>query len=150
MLVTNTDSTITSGAVGRASAGVVVPSLGPVVQELFASGLAASSQRTYRSVERRYVIFCQTHNLVPFPATEPVLAAFVAMLYTQGLASGTVKRDLAAIHHAQIAIGLGDPWIGAMPQLEYLLKGLKRRTSGRQHRTRLPITPAILWQLKGV
>ena len=72
------------------------------------------------------------------------------MLYTQGLASGTVKSYLAAIRHAQIAIGLGDPRIGAMPQLEYVMKGLKRRTAGRQRRTRLPITPAILRQLKGV
>ena len=61
--------------------------------------------------------------MVPFPATEPVLAAFVAMLYTQGLASGTVKSYLAAVRHAQIAIGQGDPQIGAMPQLEYVLKG---------------------------
>ena len=147
---TNSDSIITAGAVGGAPARLVVPSLGLIVQELFAAGLAASSQRTYRSGERRYVTFCQAYNLVPFPATEPVLAAFVAMLYTQGLASGTVKSYLAAVRHAQIAIGQGDPQIGAMPQLEYVLKGLKRRTSGRQQRTRLPITPAILRQLKEV
>ena len=129
---------------------MVVPSLGPVVQELFAAGLAASSQRSYRTGERKYITFCQSYNLVPFPVTEPTLIAFVAMLYTQRLAAGTVKSYLAAVRHAQIAIGLGDPRIGAMPQLEYVLKGLKRRASGRQRRIRLPITTDILRKLKGV
>ena len=129
---------------------MVVPSLGPVVQELFAAGLAVSTRRSYHTGERRYVIFCQTVNLVPFPATEANLIAFVASLYCQRLAAGTVKSYLAAVRHAQIAIGLGDPQIGAMPQLEYVLKGLKRKVAGRQHRVRLPITPGILRKLKRV
>ena len=73
----------------------------------------------------------------------------MAKLYTQGLAAGTVKGYLAAIRHAQIAIGLGDPRMSEMPQLEYVLKGLKRKTAGKR-RVRLPITPSILRQLKGV
>ena len=129
---------------------MAVPSLGPVIRELFAAGLAASSQRTYRSGERKYVTFCQVYKLTPFPATEPVLTAFVAALHTQGLAVGTVKSYLAAMRHTQIAIGLGDPQIGSMPQLEYVLKGLKRRSAGRQGRPRLPITPTVLRQLKEV
>ena len=36
-----------------------------------------------------------------------------------------------------------------MPKLEYVVKGLKRSTAGPK-RTRLPITPEILRQLKGV
>ena len=129
---------------------MAVPSLGPVVQELFAAGLAASTRRSYRTGERRYIIFCQTSNLVPFPVTEPTLIAFVASLYTQRLAAGTVKSYLATVRHAQIAIGLGDPQIGSMPQLEYVLKGLKRKVAGRQQRVRLPITPGILRKLKRV
>ena len=82
--------------------------------------------------------------------TEPTLIAFVAMLYTQRLAAGRVKSYLAAVRHAQIAIGLGDPWIGAMLQLEYVLKGLRRRASGRQCRIWLPNTLNILRKLKGV
>ena len=108
------------------------PQLGPGFQELFAAGLVASSQRTYHTEERRYVVFCQTHKLQPFPASKPVLTAFAAKLYTQGLAAGIVKSYLAATCHAQIVIGLGDPRIGAMLQLEYVLKGLKRRTTRKE------------------
>ena len=129
---------------------MAVPSLGPVVQELFAAGLAASTQRAYRTGERRYIIFCQTSNLVPFPVSEPTLITFVASLYTQRLTAGTVKSYLAAVRHAQIAIGLGDPQIGAMPRLEYVLKGLKKKVAGKDRRVRLPITPGILRKLKRV
>ena len=124
--------------------------MGLVIRELFAAGLAATSQRTYQTGERKYVTFCQVHKLTPFLAMEPVLTAFVATLHTQGLAVRTVKSYLAAVCHTQIAIGLGDPQIGSMPQLEYVLKGLKRRTTGRQRRAWLPITPTILCQLKEV
>lgn len=46
---------------------------------------------------------------MPFPVNGPGLAAFVASLYIEGLAAGTVKSYLAAVCHAQIAVGLGDP-----------------------------------------
>ena len=43
---------------------------------------------------------------------------FVALLYRDSLSSGTIKSYLAAVHHSQIALGVGD-----MPQLEYVSKG---------------------------
>lgn len=60
----------------------------------------------------------------------------------------TVKSYLAAVRHAQIALGLGDPRIASMPKLEYVTKGFRRTTSGREKRPRLPITPSILRRLK--
>ncbi len=50
----------------------------------------------------------------------------------------------------QIAAGLGDPSIGAMPQLEYVLKGLKKSVAGRPARIRRPITVRELERLKEV
>jgi hypothetical protein len=82
--------------------------------------------------------------------TEQVLAAFVAHLYTEKLAANTVKNYLAAVRHAQISLGMGDPQMGNMPRLEYVVKGLKRRVMPAQNRQRLPITPEILGQLKRV
>ena len=64
--------------------------------------------------------------------------------------AGTVKSYLAAVRHAQIAIGLGDPHMSDMPQLEYVVKGLRKKTAGAAQRTRLPITPLIMQQLKEV
>ena len=73
------------------------------------------------------------------------MLAFVAFLFKKGLVAGTY---LAAVRHAQIALGLGDPQMASMPKLEYVMKGLRRATSTRGKHTRLPITPAMLRRLK--
>ncbi len=65
---------------------------------------------------------------------------FLGHLHTEGLAPATAKSYLAAIRFEQISSGLGDPGIGNMPQLEYVVKGLKRQSS-REARKRLPVTP---------
>ena len=118
------------------------------VQELFIAGLAGSTQKAYRSGEKRFVDFCAAAALRPFPATERILLSFVAFLFKEGLSAGTVKLYLAAVRHAQITLGLGDPRIANMPKLEYVMKGLRRATSTRGKRTRLPITPTVLRKLK--
>ena len=72
---------------------------------------------------------------------------FVAYLYNEKLAPSSIKTYLAAIRHEQISLGLGNPQITQMPQLEYVVKGVK----GWQNRVlakRLLITSVILWQLK--
>ena len=55
---------------------------------------------------------------------------FVSSLHKEGLEPGTVKSYLAAMRFEQISRGMGDPGISRMPQLEYVLKGLKRRAHG--------------------
>ena len=74
---------------------------------------------------------------------------FAAHLFTEKLSHGTIKSYLAAIRYEQIHLGLGDPKIYQMPQLEYLLKGIKRSTP-LSTRARLPITPQMLWDMKNV
>ena len=73
---------------------------------------------------------------------------FVAFLYKEGLAAGTVKSYLAAIQHAQIGAGLGDPKIANMPKLEYVTKGMRHKMPGKGRRPRLQITPEVLKKLK--
>ena len=87
---------------------------------------------------------------MPFPVFEHILMYFVAYLHQDGLAPGTVKSYLSAVRHSQISLGFGDPRVGDMPRLEYVIKGLKRRTGSASSRTRLPITPLILRRLKRV
>lgn len=121
------------------------------VQELFSSGLAPSTRRVYQSGGKRYALFCTEFGFrQAFPVTEQLLVRFVAKLYQDGLSGGTVKSYLAAVRHAQITLGLGDPHRGGMPQLEYVIKGMKKKTGDRRGRSRLPITPEILIQLRGV
>ena len=76
-----------------------------------------------------------------------MLCLFVSHLFIDQLSPQTVKSYLSAVRYTQIALGLGDPRVDAMPQLEYVLKGVKR-SSSKKTRPRLPITPQILLQLK--
>ena len=124
-----------------------ITTLDAVVRQLFSAGLANSTKRTYASGEKRYDHFCTQFGLTPYPASEYVLAYFVAFLYKEGLAPSSVKIYLSAIRHTQIALGMGDPRLGDMPQLEYVTKGLRRLSPG-QSRSRLPITPHILRHLR--
>ena len=73
---------------------------------------------------------------------------FIAQLYSQRVAPGTMKSYLAAVRYLQISLGLGNPRVSEMPQLEYLLKGAKKEAS-KEVRRRLPITPEIFGRLRG-
>ena len=75
--------------------------------------------------------------------------AFVAFLFQEGLSSATAKNYLSGIRHTQIALGMGDPKIGNMPRLDYVVKGLKRLVLPQQ-RPRLPITPELLKKIRGI
>ena len=77
---------------------------------------------------------------------ELTLSHFVAYLFSDGLVPGTIKHYLAAVRHTQISLGFGDPHIGGLCRLEYIIKGAKR-SLGRQWRNRLP---GILEQVKSV
>ena len=69
-------------------------------------------------------------------------------MYQEGLSAGTMKSYLSAVRHAQIALGLGNLVMVRMPQLQYVLKGARRRLAERAKRIRLPITPEILQRLR--
>ena len=60
-----------------------------------------------------------------------------------------MKSYLAAVRYEQIRLGMGDPAIHSMPQLGYVLKGVKKATPASS-RCRLPITPTIMLALKRV
>ena len=107
-------------------------------------------QCTYRSGSNRYLKFCGETGICAFPVCERSLCFFVAHLYKAGLSSRTVKSYLSAVRHSQISMGLGDPRVEAMPQLEYVSRGMRKLSAGGPSTTRLPITPAILLQLRVV
>ena len=118
------------------------------VQRLFKAGLATSTQKVYGTGSRRYTNFCDLYAVSnPFPISENMLIRFSTYLYTEGIKASTIKSYLAAVRHAQISLGLGDPRICDMPQLEYVIRGIKRCT-GQQVRTRLPITTSLMRDLK--
>ncbi|XP_062503751.1 uncharacterized protein LOC134180586 [Corticium candelabrum] len=69
----------------------------------------------------------------------------------EGLSHKTIKSYLSALRHLQIQSGLGDPFTATLPQLAYVLKGIRRQQEPRlKVDQRLPITPAELRILKDV
>ena len=97
----------------------------PAVKELFKAGIENSTQRVYKSGDKRYE-FCNTFCLASYPVTETQLLYFVAYLFKEGLSAATLKSYLAAVRHSQIAWGLGNQHINEMLRLKYIVKGLKR------------------------
>ena len=74
---------------------------------------------------------------------EQLSSRFAAYLFKEGLKGGTIKNYMAAVRHTQISMGLGDSRMSDMPQLGYIIRGIKRVTGGPP-KTRLPITPDLL------
>ena len=74
-----------------------------------------SAQKVYGSGSRRYNNFCDLYSVIyPYPVSENILASY---LYTDSVRAGY----LVAVCHAQISLGLGDPRMCDMPQLEYII-----------------------------
>ena len=82
-----------------------------------------SGDSTFSGVLRGGTIHC------PFSATETKLAQFVAWLYRKNLSGSTEKNYVAAVRHSHIAMGLGDPQIGSMPQQRHRLDSLSHQAS---------------------
>ena len=130
--------------------------LSPLAQSLhcyFQAGLAPATQKAYQAAMKRFATFCTTfsiHN--PFPLTELLLSYYAAHLADQGLAPQTIKSYLAALRNAQIGMGLPDPRDhSSMPLLKRVQAGISRirqQSGTHRQRIRLPITPAILRQIK--
>ena len=117
-------------------------------------GLAPSTHKTYSAAYKHFHIFCTELNIIdPFPVSELLLCYFASHLANCGLAPQTIKSYLSAVRSVQIQLGLPDPRDqSSMPLLKWVQAGISRirSLSGRQPRTRLPITAPILAQIRAV
>ena len=103
--------------------------------------------KVYRTGTNRHTSFCVLYTVTqPFPVSKDVLIHFVEYLYMEELKAGTIKSYLVSVHHAQIALGLGNPQIEEMSRLKCVTHGVKSLTSGPTC-SRLPITLSLLTQL---
>ena len=57
---------------------------------------------------------------------------------------------LAAVRYNQIAQGFGDPQVGYMPHVEYVVKELKKSGPSKSSQVHLPITSVIPHEMKAV
>ena len=112
------------------------------------NSVAAATKSSYATAQRRYLAFCAAAGITqPFPPSENVLCRYVTYLGQQNLKHKTIKAYLSGLRFTQIHLGGGDPFQNdAMPQLEYMLKGIKQ-VQGRQAEPpnqRLPSRPLPL------
>ena len=125
-----------------------------LVQFYFEQGLSSSTHKTYATGTKRFNNFCISHNIVaPFPLSQSLLCYYVAYLAKQGLTPATINVYLSALRHEQIAIGYPEPAHSAMPKLKVVSNGVARaqaKSAAAVERTRLPISPLILRQLKSL
>ena len=113
-------------------------------------GVAASTARSYGSGLKRYVDFCGSVKIRPFPVSEQSLLLFVVALALQNLKAQTIKSYLAAVRYSQIMLHFPDPFLKGFPLLDYTVKGIKRVQAERgvKPKPRPPITPSTLRTLK--
>ena len=109
--------------------------------------LAPLTKRVYQSAQKRFLDFCMAAKLTPFPLLEELLC------YISRPQHSSLKSYLSSLRHMQISYGLEDPFTVSMPRLEQVVKGIKVN-QGRQGcntpNQKLPVTPTILRQLKGL
>lgn len=110
--------------------------------------MAQSTHKTYSSGQQHYLRFCQQTDLQPIPASEHQLMLFAAYLALKGLKWQTIKTYLSAVRHFHLLNGPQDNLpTEVRPRLQLMLRGIKKATSARPIKARLPITPDILRQV---
>ena len=107
-------------------------------------GVAPSTRRTYQVGIGRYLQFCESYHLQPFPGSPLTLRYFAAYL-AHSVKHSTIKIYLSAIRLRHLELGFSNPTEDTL--LYYVIKGIKR-SQGEIRHPRLPITTSILCQLK--
>ena len=139
-------STNPQEACARQEVRLNIPALEGMVQcSYFRKGLASSTLASYTSTENRYLNFCSSQSIDPFPLPKNHLC------YSCKQRAPSIWRYHHCTTHAR---GLPNLFTGAsFLHLEYVLKGVKktRFKEGRsQAKPRLPITLVILKCLQSV
>ena len=112
--------------------------------QLVQAGIRSSTKKTYSSVQRQYLQFCQYYNLCPVPATEVTILLYVTHVNKKGLAHGSVMVHLAAIRNLHVQQGYGEPNV-ACPQIKQALKAIK--DAGPQPIRKQPIKLQLLMEM---
>ena len=137
-------SSLTLEPASHGDAQLGLQSLNTLVSKLFRGGIADNTMASYRTGQRRYLIFCRSYNLSPLPLEESTLCRFVAFLASLSLSYSSIQSHLSAARHLQISTGLPDPSHQSHPCLDCVLRGIRRIIPQQARPKRLPITPQIL------
>jgi len=141
------------GSLAGRETGLVIPELDASVQQYFEGGLASFILKTYCSSLSKFMLFCARFGVsYPFPISQALLCYYVGNLANNGIAYQMIKTYLAAICPVQIVQGLPEPkQYASMPKLKVVEKKVcKIRALDKLSRPHLPITPAILPQIRAL
>ena len=109
------------------SPGLDLASLEAAVHRYFRVGIAETTTRVYESAKKQYTTFCTERELSQLPLREDTHCLFIAHLTTAGLKPQTITTYPSGVRHIQISAGLSDTFMaGSFPQLQYVVKGVKR------------------------
>lgn len=109
---------------GGRSARLAVKQLEEQAQQLLKAGIAPSTEKTYSTAQKGYLLFCQQLSLPPIPASKDTLILYVTHL-AQTRAHSTIKTYLAGVRHLHIKNGLENP-LENRPRLDLVLKGVTK------------------------
>ena len=95
--------------------------------------------------------FCYIYSVTnPLPVSQSPLCSYISYLAKSGLAYASTRTYLSAVRHLQISVGLPVSYLAHMPKLSLVERGIRRSKSLQAERTRLPMTPGILRQLRAL
>ena len=114
-----------------------------MVAQFHAAALAPSTLSSYSSGVRSYQLFCLHAGLVSFPPSELTLQRYASSLGNR-VSYSTIKVYLAGVQYTSIMMGYHIA-LSDMPQLHYLLRGIRRAQGATFRRPRRqPITYVLL------
>lgn len=129
----------------RAGTGARInAALSSTINDLFAASLAPSTRRQYARDMRQFRQVCLLVKARSwFPATLPLVASFVAHMFTRGYSASSIQAALSAVSFYHKMLGEADPTGDFL--IKKLVLGTKRHKPTAD--SRVPVTRDILKQL---
>ena len=105
--------------------------------------VVASTRRSYDSVTKKYVEFCEVRGLRPFPVDDITLAGWILVLCTSVKVS-SLKVYLAGVKHSQVSMTM-DPWrLDGSEVIRRVMRYVKRRYGDAAQGIKTPVTLAAV------
>ena len=115
--------------------------------QLVQAGIRQSTKRTYLSVQKQFLEFCNVYSLCPVPASEVTLLLYITHLNGKGMAHASVLVQLAGIRNLHVEQGYGEP-IVACPQIKQALRAIKEQAPATKKKSPIKLPLLIeMWDL---
>lgn len=113
-----------------------------LLRSVMAEARSAATRRAYATDVRRFVRFCQSRGIEPFPAPPTAVLVHLGAMLEEGRKLATIERAVVAVSLAQVVAG------GANPRddvnVREFMKGLRRRLREQPRREAAPLMLAGL------